>query len=65
MTRTRIHPVSGEVLSRATRRQVVSFGSLSRQVEVPGWYPDGDSASIPWGAELGAKEEALGELRAA
>jgi len=41
------------------------FGSLSRVVEVPGWYPDDESDSIHSGADLKASDEAFRELRTA
>jgi hypothetical protein len=37
MTETRIHPITGKPLTRQTRRQAVTFGSLATQVDVPGW----------------------------
>jgi HTH-type transcriptional regulator / antitoxin MqsA len=65
MAETRIHPVTGKELSRGVRVQTVSFGVLSKDVEVPGWYPNDDSDSIHSGADLEAKEAALMELRKA
>lgn len=65
MTDTRIHPVTGQVLSRKVRMQTVAFGSLSAEVEVPGWYPEDDSDSIHSGRDLAKKEEVFQELREA
>ena len=65
MTQTRTHPETGKTLSRAVRPQTVSVGSLSRTIEVPGWYPDDDSDSIHSGTELKEFNEAYEELRAA
>lgn len=65
MTQTRIHPETGEVLRRDARAQTISVGSMSREVEVPGWYPEGDGDSIHSGAELQAIDQAYLELRAA
>lgn len=62
---TRFHPETGQVLIRSVREQTVSVGSLSRMIEVPGWYPEGDSDSIHSGADLQALNEAYKELRAA
>jgi HTH-type transcriptional regulator / antitoxin MqsA len=45
--------------------QTLSVGSLSREVEVPGWYPEDDSDSIHSGAELQALDQSYLELRAA
>ena len=38
MGQTRFHPKTGDVLRRDARMQTLSVGSLSREVEVPGWY---------------------------
>lgn len=65
MTDTRIHPVTGQVLSRQVRMQTVTFGSLSAEVEVPGWYPEDGSDSIHSGRDLEKKEEVFQELRQA
>ena len=65
MGQTRIHPKTGEVLCRDTRLQTLSVGSLSREVEVPGWYPEDNGDSIHSGAELQAIDQAYLELRAA
>lgn len=65
MRQTRIHPETGQVLSRSSRHQTVNVGSLSLTVEVPGWYPGDDSVSIHSGADLQALNEAYKELRVA
>lgn len=65
MTQTRIHPETGQALSRSFRDQTVNVGSLSRTVEVPGWYPSDGSDSIHSGADLQALNEAYKELRVA
>lgn len=65
MAATRIHPETGKVLHRGARARTVVFGSLSRVVEVPGWYPEDDSDSIHSGADLKASDEAFQELRTA
>lgn len=65
MTDTRIHPETGKVLRRQVRPRTVSFGSLSREVLVPGWYPEDDSDSIHTGSDLKASNAAFQELRAA
>ena len=65
MGQTRIHPKTGDVLRRDARMQTLSVGSLAREVQVPGWYPEGDGDSIHSGAELQAIDQAYLELRAA
>ncbi len=65
MGQTRIHPKTGDVLRRDARMQTLSVGSLAREVEVPGWYPEGDGDSIHSGAELQTIDQAYIELRAA
>lgn len=65
MSEARIHPETGKRLTRGVRPQTVVFGSLSRTVDVPGWYPDDDSDSIHSGADLAAANAAFVELRTA
>jgi HTH-type transcriptional regulator/antitoxin MqsA len=65
MTETRVHPTTGKTLRRDVRPQVVSFGSMSRAVETPGWYPDDDSDSIHSGADLEESDRAFQDLKAA
>ena len=65
MTETRLHPETGKMLRRDVRPQRIRVGSLSRVVEVPGWYPDDDSDSVHSGTDLKASNEAFVALRAA
>ncbi len=64
MSETRVHPETGKTLTRGVRRQMVTFGSLARSVEVPGWYPDDDSDAIHSGADLAKSDEVFQELKA-
>ncbi|TMJ16087.1 MAG: hypothetical protein E6G94_05260 [Alphaproteobacteria bacterium] len=63
MEEARVHPTTGETLSRGTRRQTIRCGSLSREVEVPGWYPEGDGDGIHNGADLAEADRVFRELR--
>lgn len=63
MSDTRIHPETGQELRRDVRRQTVTFGSLSRVVDVPGWYPEGDGDALFDGTDLHAANAAFKELR--
>lgn len=65
MTDTRIHPETGRTLRRDVRPQVIAFGSMSRTVAVPGWYPEDDGDSIHTGAELAESDRVFQELKAA
>ena len=65
MTETRTHPETGKTLRRGVRRQTVRFGSLTRVVDVPGWYPDDDSDSLHSGADLADSDRAFRELKSA
>jgi HTH-type transcriptional regulator/antitoxin MqsA len=65
MTETRIHPETGKILRRGVRPQTVSFGSMTRVVEAPGWYPDDDSDSVHSGADLAESDRAFRELKTA
>ena len=65
MTKTRIHPETGKTLRPGVRPQTVKFGSMTRIVELPGWYPDDDSDSIHSGADLAESDRVFQELKAA
>jgi HTH-type transcriptional regulator/antitoxin MqsA len=60
---TRIHPETGETLRRGVRRQTVRYGSLAREVEVPGWYPEEGDEGIHSGSDLAEVDRAFRELR--
>jgi len=63
VSETRVHPETGKVLRRDVRPQTVVVGSLSRTVDVPGWYPDDESDAIHSGTDLKASNEAFKALR--
>ena len=63
MEDTRIHPETGETLRRDVRRQTVRFASLEREVEMPGWYPEGDGDSIHTGVDMAEADRVYQELR--
>ncbi|MES1984237.1 MAG: type II TA system antitoxin MqsA family protein [Pseudomonadota bacterium] len=63
MAQTRIHPDTGKLLRRDARAQTVCVGSLSRDVDVHGWYPEDDSDAVHSGEDLQAVESAYRELR--
>ena len=63
MSETRVHPETGQVLHRDVRPQTVCVGSLSREIEVPGWYPKDDGDAIHSGADLKVFNEAFLTLR--
>ncbi|KKW93801.1 type II TA system antitoxin MqsA family protein [Sphingobium chungbukense] len=65
MTETRVHPETGKLLRRDVRKQIVAFGSLSRTVDVPGWYPDDASDSIHSGEDLAESDRVFRDLKAA
>lgn len=49
---TRIHPETGGTLRRGVRMMTVRYAIYSKDVEVPGWYPDGDGDAIHTGKDL-------------
>jgi HTH-type transcriptional regulator/antitoxin MqsA len=59
----RVHPETGQVLRRDVRPQTVCVGSLSREIDVPGWYPGDDGDAIHSGADLKVLNEAFKTLR--
>jgi HTH-type transcriptional regulator/antitoxin MqsA len=65
MAETRIHPVTGKLLKRDIRPFMVEYGSMARQVELPGWYPDDDGDAVHSGLDMAQVDEVFLELRAA
>jgi len=65
MTDTRIDPETGKTLKRDVRPMLVQYGSMSREVQLPGWYPDDEDEGIHTGVDLKAADEAFAELRQA
>lgn len=63
MSEKRVHPETGQVLHRDVRPQTVCVGSLSREIDVPGWYPEDDGDAIHSGADLNVLNEAFKTLR--
>lgn len=63
MEETRIHPETGQRLRRGVRCETVRFGSLSQDVEVPGWYPDDAGDGIHTGADLAESDRVYRDLR--
>lgn len=61
----RVHPETGEELSRDVRPFVVRYEGRTRKVELPGWYParkGGDAVLV--GDDLEVIDRALAELKA-
>lgn len=65
MTKARVHPETGKTLRRGVRPQTVKFGSMTKVVNVPGWYPDDHSDSIHSGADLVESDRVFQQLKAA
>lgn len=65
MAKTRIHPETGKLLRRSIRTQLIKFGSMSRTIDVPGWYSEDDSDSIHTGADLEQSDLVFQELKTA
>ena len=65
MAERRIHPETGKTLKRDVRPMLVRYGSMFRQMDVPGWYPEADGDAIHTGADLKAADDAFAELRKA
>lgn len=63
MSETQIHPVTGKILRRDVRPQTVVVGSLSRTLDVPGWYPDDDSDGVHSGVDLKEMDAVYKALR--
>ena len=63
MIETRIHPETGKTLKRGVRTMLIRYGSLAREADVPGWYPEGDGDAIHSGADLRAADDIFAVLR--
>ncbi len=61
---TRIHPITGELLTRGVRTITLTYKGLSEDVELPGRYPVGDDEVIHTGADMRVSDEALKRMRA-
>ena len=59
----RIHPETGQRLTRGTRPMTIAWGALSRTLDVAGWYPEGEGDAIHSGADLAELDAAQAELR--
>jgi HTH-type transcriptional regulator / antitoxin MqsA len=63
MEETRIHPETGETLRRGVRRETIRYAALEREVDMPGWYPDGDGDGVHTGADLAEADRVFRELK--
>lgn len=64
MRQVLVHPRTGERLTRDARPFVVEYKGLSRTVELPGWYPEGQGDGVVVGEDMAVADEALAELKA-
>lgn len=60
---TRIHPETGQTLTRDRRPMIVQVGPFREEVMVGGWYPQGEGDAVHNGADLADFEEAWERLR--
>lgn len=60
----RIHPETGERLTRDTRPMIVRVGPFGEEVMVGGWYPEGEGDAVHTGVDLADFEEVWERLRA-
>ena len=65
MTEThRYHPETGARLRRDVRPVTIHWGTLSRTIDVPGWYPDEpEGDAIHTGTELAELDRALAAMK--
>jgi HTH-type transcriptional regulator/antitoxin MqsA len=65
MRESRVHPETGEKLTRGIRPFTVGFAGLARTVDLPGWYParkNGEGLHV--GSDMAAADRTLAELKA-
>lgn len=63
MQETRIHPETGETLTRDVRPFEVTVGDMSEIVQLPGWYPAVDGDSIHSGTDSRDVDDTIKRLR--
>jgi HTH-type transcriptional regulator/antitoxin MqsA len=63
MEETRIHPETGETLRRDVRRERIAYGPLWREVDLPGWYPEGEGDAVHSGVDLAEADRVFKELK--
>ena len=65
MRETRIHPETGEKLTRGVRSFAVRYEGKTRTVDLPGWYPaKKGGAGLHEGNDMDAVDRALADLKA-
>jgi HTH-type transcriptional regulator/antitoxin MqsA len=65
LSETRIHPETGEKLSRDIRPFTVRYGGRERVVQLPGWYPAKKGAEgVHIGEDMEVVDRAIVELKA-
>ena len=64
LAKTRIHPVTGKILTRGKRKMKVEFQGMRRVVEIKVWFPDDDSDGLMWRDDGAAADAALAEMKA-
>lgn len=64
VSEVRIHPETGKELRRDVRPQIIVVGTISRTIDVPGWYPDDGSDAIHSDVDLQEMDRAYKALRA-
>lgn len=62
--RTRVHPVTGELLRRDVRPVIVRYKGHERTIDQPGWYPEDNDEGVLEGEDLLPSSEALREIKA-
>jgi HTH-type transcriptional regulator/antitoxin MqsA len=52
------------VLTRGVRRVTLIYRYLSRTIDMPGWYPEGDGDGLHTGEDLAVSDAALRQMKA-
>lgn len=61
---SRIHPETGERLTRQVRPMTTTYGGHSVTFEQPGWYPEGDGDAVLDYADCKIADDFFVQLRA-
>lgn len=61
---TRIHPETGEILTRGVRTETLTYKGFSMTFDMPGWYPEGSNEGVHDGEDMKVSDRALHQLKA-
>lgn len=61
--RTMVSPLDGRLLERGVRRHTIAFGGKSVDIDLPGYYPEGDDEGIHTAEDMKVSDAAVLRIR--